>query len=78
VVGAAAANGAHELAALAGAETQPRAGETAPTVVDAARIRTPATAAVALGIAVALTLLMALFASPLDTYVQAAASALFH
>jgi hypothetical protein len=42
-----------------------------------APIRVPVSSAVALVIAVALTLLMIFFASPLDTYAQTAASALF-
>jgi NADH-quinone oxidoreductase subunit N len=43
-----------------------------------ARVRVPTSSAVALVIAVALTLLMIVIASPLDAYAQTAASALFH
>jgi NADH-quinone oxidoreductase subunit N len=53
-------------------------GALRPVDAPPAPIRVPIAAAVALFITVALTLLLAIIASPLDTYAQAAAAALFH
>jgi len=76
VVGAS-ANGAQEAASAVVAEPQIAAAQES-EVIAAAPVHVPASSAVALVIAVALTLLMVIVASPLDSYAQMAASALLH
>lgn len=71
-----AANGARETAESAPALVEWQAIEVRSTLTSV-RIKTTPSAAVALVIAVALTLLLIVLASPLDAYAQVAATALF-
>jgi hypothetical protein len=71
-----AANGAREAAEAAPALVERQAIEVRSTLTSV-RIKTTPSAAVALVIAVALTLLLIVLASPLDAYAQVAAAALF-
>ncbi|HZC07418.1 MAG TPA: NADH-quinone oxidoreductase subunit N [Ktedonobacterales bacterium] len=79
VVGAA-ANGARDAADIPQVEVEPLVAEAIPVSsrLSTVNIHVPAGAAFSLIIAVALTLLLMLIASPLDSYAQAAVSALLH
>ena len=70
------ANGAGEAVSATLLDARPTEARVAQAVAGAQRVRVPVSSGFALVVAVALTLLMIVIASPLDGYAQAAASAL--